>query len=50
MKNAAFLSIFFLFCTAFVPFPIFSMDFGGIDEVGNTGILLHFRLTLCGTN
>ena len=34
----------------FVPFPIFSLDFGGSGVVGDTDILLNFRLTLCGTD
>lgn len=33
----------------FVPFPIFCLDFGGNGIVGDSDILLRFRLTLCGT-
>ena len=35
---------------AFCPFPIFSLDFGGCDKIGDTDILMRFRLTLCGTS
>lgn len=34
---------------AFVPFPIFNLDFGGSGAVGDNDILLQTRLTLYGT-
>ena len=34
----------------FCPFPIFSLDFGGCDKIGDTDILMRFRLTLRGTS
>ena len=34
---------------AFVPFPIFSLDFGECGKSGEDGVLMRFRLTLCGT-
>ena len=34
---------------AFVPFPIFSLDYSGCSRDGEGGLSLAFRLTLCGT-
>ena len=34
---------------AFVPFPIFNLDFGGSGAVGDSDIMLQTRLTLYGT-
>ncbi len=34
---------------AFVPFPIFSLDYSGCCRDGESGLSLAFRLTLCGT-
>ena len=34
---------------AFLPFPIFNLDFGGSGAVGDSDILLQTRLTLYGT-
>ena len=34
---------------AFVPFPIFSLDYSGCSRDGDGGLSLVFRLTLCGT-
>jgi len=33
----------------FVQFPIFSLDFGRCDKIGDNDILMRFHLTLCGT-
>ena len=35
---------------AFVPFPIFSLDYSGCGRDGEGGLSLTFRLTLCGTD